>query len=89
MGQQVMVIRRPTAAPVSAIAVGSLFVSAVAQALADDTPLNGDILSTVYRAALINTPRDGAVVDDNVVVVGGSQSVAFVSLRVGLQGYVA
>ena len=73
-----MVVRRAAAAPVAAVSVCAFLVSAVAQALADDAPLYGDVLASVDGTALVDAPRDGAVVDDDVVMVAGSQSVALV-----------
>ena len=47
MGQQIVVIRSTTASPVATIAVGTFLMPAVAQALTDDTPLDGDVLASI------------------------------------------
>ena len=78
VGHQVVVVRRSAAAPVAAVAVSTFRVSGVLQALAGDAPLHGDVLAAVHRQALVDAPRHGAVVDDDVVMVHRTQSVAFV-----------
>ena len=66
VGHQVMVIAGPTPPPIAAIAMGTLGVTGIVQALRSDAPLYGDILRTVDRQALVDAPRNGTVINDDV-----------------------
>ena len=66
MSQQVVVEGGVLTTPDATIAVGTLVVDGVAEALRQYAPLQGEVLNAVERAALIDTPADGAVVDDDI-----------------------
>ena len=66
VGYQVMVIASPTTTPVTAIAMGTLGVTGIVQALRSDAPLYGYILRTVDRQALVDAPRNRTVINDDV-----------------------
>ena len=76
MGYQVMMIRGTAASPVTTIAVSPFLVSGIVETLADDAPLDGKVAIAIDGQALIDTPTDGTVVDDNIVTATASQTVA-------------
>ena len=88
VSQQVMVVGGTAATPVATIAVGTLLMTTVAQTLADDAPLYSDILTAIYRTALVYAPRHRAVIDDDIIVVRSTQTITFVCFRVSLQRYI-
>ncbi len=74
-GEQVVVERGVLAAPDAAEAVRPLGVHRRIEALANDRPLEREVLVGVERGALVGAPRRGAVVDDHVGVVLAAQCV--------------
>ena len=85
--QQVVVERSLLSAPYTAIAVSTLIVHRHAQALRQYAPLQGKLLVAIERATLIHTPRQRAVVNDDVLTL---LSVLVVRVhRVILKGRVA
>ena len=65
----VMVEAGELAAPDAAIAVSSLVVSCIVEALAECAPLHGEVVVVVERSHLVDTPRQRAVVEDEAVEV--------------------
>jgi hypothetical protein len=53
-------------------------VSCILKTLRSDTPLHSEVLGTIDRQALINTPTHGTVVDDDVFGIHTTESVSFV-----------
>ncbi len=77
MGYQVVMIRSSAATPITAIAVSSLLVSGIVEALTHDAPLDSEVTITVDGQTFINGPADAAVVDDDVVTAAATKPVAF------------
>ena len=77
MTQQIVVIGRTLAPPVSAITVITFTMSRIAKALGNDAPLHRHIFITIYRAALVDTPTDGAVIDHDIGTIHTTEAVAF------------
>ena len=75
VGNEVVVERGTAAAPVAAVAVSTLGVATVDQALGHETPLHGGILVAENGETLIDGPRDRAVVDDPVLLVEAAETV--------------
>ena len=86
---EVVMIGCSAAAPVATIAVIALGVSGIHQALRRDAPLHGDVAGAIDGEALVDTPADGAVVDDDIFAVHSAQSVALVGIRIRFQRLVA
>ena len=86
---EVVVVRSSTAAPVATIAVIAFGMARIHQTLRGDTPLHGDVARAIDGEALVDTPADGTVVDNNVLPVHSTQSVALVSIRIRFQRLVA
>ena len=64
-----MMERRQLAAPDAAIAVSTLAVTSIYQTFGNGTPLHGEIVVVVIRSHLVNTPRKGAMVEDDARLV--------------------
>ena len=77
MRHQIVMIRRPATAPVSAISVCAFGVSGILQTLRNHTPLNGKILAAINGKTLINTPTNGAVVYYYITAIHTSKTVTF------------
>ena len=84
VGDEVVVIGGTAAAPVATVAVSTFRVSGILQALRNDTPLHGEVLTAINRQALIDAPTDRAVVDDDIVVIHRSQAVALVFIYMAI-----
>ena len=52
-------------------------MSRIAKALGNDAPLHRHIFITIYRAALVDTPTDGAVIDHDIGTIHTTEAVAF------------
>lgn len=68
--QQVVVERHAPSAHDSAVAMATFLVAGCAEAFADEAPLHSGIGVAVDGARFINRPADGAVVDDDISMVG-------------------
>ena len=77
MGYQVVVIRSSAATLITAIAVSTLLMSSIVEALAHDAPLDSEVTIAVDGQTFINGPANAAVVDDDVVTAATAQPVAF------------
>ena len=51
-----------------------------AQALADDTPLHGKVIVGIKRGALICTPRNGTVVNYDIMAKASAKSICALGL---------
>ena len=76
MCQQVVMIGASASTPVASIAVGTLAVSGIHEALRADGPLHGDVLTSINRYTLVYAPAHGAMVYDDVVLIHAAESVA-------------
>ncbi len=65
MANQVVVQRGKLTAPDSTVAVSALPVSGVIKALADGTPLHGEVVIVIERGHFVDAPRERTVVEDN------------------------
>ena len=67
--------RSTATAPVAAVAVSALGVTAVDQALCHEAPLHGGVPIAQHRQTLVDAPRHGAMVDDPVLPVEAAKTV--------------
>ena len=68
MGNEVVVERSALAAPDAAVAMLALRMTGIGQSLAQRTPLHREVAVVVERSQLVDAPREGAVVEDDVLV---------------------
>ena len=68
-GKQAVVQCAVLAAPLGSIRTGTLGVARVVEALREDAPLDGGIVGVIHRQVLLHRPREGAMVQDDVVDV--------------------
>ena len=76
--EQIVQVRSTYSAPNGAVTVRAFGVEAHAQTFGNDTPLHREVVVGIERGALVGTPRDGAVVDDDIVAETAAESVGTV-----------
>lgn len=76
--EQIVQVRSSYSSPNGAVTVRSFGVKAHTQTFGNDTPLHREVVVGIERGALVGTPRDGAVVDDDIVAEAASESVGTV-----------
>ena len=75
--QQVVMETCPFAAPDGAVAVVTLDVYRLGEALAQDAPLHGEVLVAVEGGTFVRAPAHAAMVDDDVRGVASPHGVVF------------
>ncbi len=68
MGNQIVVEAGKLSAPNATIAMGTLVVSRIVEALAKSTPLHGEAIVIVERSHLVDTPTERTMVENLIAV---------------------
>ena len=68
-GKEAVVQRAVLATPLGGIGACALAVARVVESLGEDAPLHGSIIRIVHGQVLLHGPREGAVVQNDVVAV--------------------
>ena len=66
------------ATPDAAIGVGTLAVTGIGESLAEHAPLHGEVVIIVERGQLVDTPADGAVVENHAFLMTGPDGIGTV-----------
>ena len=69
MSHEVVMKTCQLTAPDAAIAMSTLGVTRVGEALCHGTPLHGEVVVVIERSHLVDTPAEGAVVEDDTRLV--------------------
>jgi len=78
MRKKIMMKRRIVTAPYTSVSMSAFLMVRFPQTLADNTPLNSDIIVAVKRHRLVNTPARRAVIDNNILTTLAAKAVLIV-----------